>query len=160
MNIIFLDVDGVLNSIDNLIKICNKTNNRYFGFDYPFDEECLKNLKLIVTETNAKIVITSTWRRHEEGKNILLSVLNKYDLEKDIIGYTPFLNKSRGEEILQFLSTLEFKPNFIILDDDSDMGILLPYLVKTNIRTGLTYEKTIEAINKLNTPTKRIIKKK
>ena len=38
MNVIFLDVDGVLNSINKLIEIYNKTHKSHSGYIYPFDE--------------------------------------------------------------------------------------------------------------------------
>ena len=48
MNIIFLDVDEVLNSINNLIEVYNKTHKSHSAYSYPFDENCLENLKLLV----------------------------------------------------------------------------------------------------------------
>lgn len=140
MNIIFSDVDGVLNSINKLKEVYRKTHKPRSGFDYPFDENCLENLKLLVKLTNSKLVISSTWRKSEQAKKVLLDTLEKYDLKKDVIGFTPILYKTRGEEIEQYLSTLSYKPNFIILDDDADMGRLLPYLIKTNNQVGLTRE--------------------
>lgn len=151
MNIIFLDVDGVLNSINKLIETYEKTHKPHSGYSYPFDEKCLQNLQLLVRETNSKLVITSTWRKDEEGRISLLNALKDYELDAKVIGYTPILQgKIRGIEISQFLSKLKEKPNFIILDDDSDMGELLPFLIKTDNRTGLTYENVQEAIMKLN----------
>jgi hypothetical protein len=44
MNIIFLDIDGV---------IC---------LGREIDQECLKNLKAIVDVTSARIVLSSSWR--------------------------------------------------------------------------------------------------
>lgn len=160
INIIFLDVDGVLNSQKHAMEIYKITNKPSSGFNFPFDEKCLENLKMIIQETNAKVVITSTWRKHANGKTILLSNLKRYNLDKDIIGYTPILNKERGLEIAAFLDKLDFNPNFIILDDDDDMGHLSNYLIKTNIEIGLTYENAVEAIEKLNNHNKKLLKKK
>lgn len=151
MNIIFLDVDGVLNSVNKLIETHEKTHKSHSGYLYPFDEICLENLQTLVRETNSKLVVTSSWRKDEEGKNILLEMLKKYDLKKDVMGFTPILsNEERSKEIESFLDTLNIKPNFIILDDDSDFGDLLPFLIKTDKNTGLTYENVQEAIKKLN----------
>ena len=150
MNIIFLDVDGVLNSRNKLIEIYNKTHKPHSGYSYPFDERCLENLKLLVQETNSKIVVSSTWRKDKEGRTTLLKVLSEYELDNKIIGYTPMLDKERGIEIKQFLISLKEMPNFVILDDDFDMGELNPFLIKTNSQIGLTYENIQEAIIKLN----------
>lgn len=149
MNIIFLDIDGVLNSHRKLIEVYNKTHKPHSGYNYPFDELCLENLKTLVEATNSKIVITSTWRKDKEGRDKLIQVLKEYQLDQHITGYTPVLNKSRGIEIQSYLSTLEHEPNFIILDDDTDMEELTEYLIKTNISVGLTKENTEEAIFKL-----------
>lgn len=152
MNIIFLDVDGVLNSRNKRDEVYEKTHKPHSGHSYPFDEKSLENLKLLVQETNSKIVITSVWRKNEEKRRTLLNVLKEYNLDKEVIGYTPILNKKRGIEIKQFLINLKETPNFVIIDDDSDMEELMPYLIKTNGQVGLTYENVQDAIIKLNKP--------
>ena len=150
MNIIFLDVDGVLNSINKLIEVYNKTNKPHSGYSYPFDEACLRNLQLLVRETNSKLVVTSTWRRDEQGRKTLLNALKDYELEKEVIGYTPIvLGEKRCMEIKKYLYSLKERPNFIILDDDKDMEELLPFLIKTNAQTGLTYENVQDAVKRL-----------
>ncbi len=69
----------------------------------------------------------------------------------NIIGYTPVIKgATRGVEINKFLSNLNYKPNFIILDDDEDMDNLLPYLIKINARVGLTDQNVKDGIIKLN----------
>ena len=149
MNIIFLDVDGVLNSLNKLISVYNETHKPHSGFSYPFDEICLENLKLLVQATNSKIVITSTWRKSKEGINILLNTLKKYNLDTEVIGYTPNLSTSRELEIKQFLSLFNQQPNFIILDDDSDFKELIQYLIKTDIQIGLSKKNVEDGIKKL-----------
>lgn len=150
MNIIFLDVDGVLNSWDKVKEVYFETRKPHSGNKYPFDEESLECLQMIVLETNAKIVITSSWRREKSDLEILFNILKKYDLDKNVIGCTPILNKSRELEIRHFLANLDFEPNFIILDDDSTFEVLLPYLVKTSMQTGLQLKHVEEAINKFD----------
>lgn len=149
MNIIFLDVDGVLNSTKKLKEMYYQNKRPYSGFDYPFDEGCLNNLKRLVDETNSYLVITSTWRMHEIGKNILLNELKKYGLSERVIGYTDILHKSRGEEIKLYLDKLNQDVNYIILDDDNDFLGLEEYLINANYEVGLTEEDTINGIKKL-----------
>lgn len=104
MNIIFLDVDGVLNSAKELS-------------EGPFSKISLNVLKRIVDETNAKIVVISSWRLLEFSRKILLSELEKYHLKESVIGMTPHLTSNR-EEIMTYLKSNEFSNlNFIILDD-------------------------------------------
>ena len=150
-NIIFLDVDGVLNSINNLIEVYNKTKKPHSGYDYPFDENCLKNLQELVNETNSKLVITSTWRKEQKGRETLLNELKEYGLDKQVIGYTPVLpNGNREAEIKKYLSTLQEKPNYIILDDSKEFVELSHALIKTDTRTGLTNKNVEQAIKILN----------
>lgn len=149
MNIIFLDVDGVLNSIDHAKKVYEETLRAHSGYEYPFDPECLERLQRLVEKTDARIVITSTWRKTEEGKRVLQNILEQYDLANRVIGYTPILNTKRGEEIKSFLETLNVEASYIILDDDDDMEELTPYLILTNMKTGLTEEKMTEGMQKL-----------
>jgi len=155
MNIIFLDVDGVLNSMNYLQKLYEEKNECYFGFGIPFDPNCLKNLKELITQTNSKIVISSTWRKSSKGIEILLENLKKYELDKFVIGYTPIFNTNvtRGTEIKAYLSNLKedtSKLNFIILDDESDMDELLPHLIKTDENTGIAAENVKAGIKRLN----------
>lgn len=150
MKIIFLDVDYVLNSVKKLKEVYKQTGKSHSGFSYPFDETCMKNLKTLVTQTNSNLVITSIWRKSEEGKKVLLNELEKYGLDNYVMGYTPILDGKRGDEIESFLTNLKYKVKFVILDDNSDMGKFLPFLVKTDGNVGLTYENVIEAIEKLN----------
>ena len=51
MNYIFLDVDGVLNSDKSLMT------------DDSLEDALIENLKVIVEKTNAKIILSSAWRR-------------------------------------------------------------------------------------------------
>lgn len=150
MNIIFLDVDGVLNSVGNLISTYNETHKPYSGHDYPFDVKCLTNLQKLVLLTKSKIVITSSWRKDGEGRKKLLNILREYNLDKEVIGYTPVLKSSRGLEIKSYLESLDMQPNFVIIDDDSDVDELIGFLIQTNIQTGLTEQNVLEAIDKLN----------
>jgi len=62
MKVIFLDIDGVLTT-------ANKK--------WTFDENCVKHLVDIINETDAYIVISSSWRSYdlEETK---LRLINKF----------------------------------------------------------------------------------
>jgi len=158
MNLIFLDVDGVLNSTRKLIEVYNITHKPHSGSNYPFDEECLKNLQLIVLETNSKIVISSTWRKHKKNIQVLFNELKKYNLDKEVIGFTKVIDGNLENEILEYLSNIEIDYNFIILEDSLNFSTLLPHLVATKTYFGLTYENALLAIDKLNSK-KRILKK-
>lgn len=55
MKVIFLDVDGVLNSRDWLVNNRVRTENSV-------NQEKVKLLMEIVQKTNAEVVLSSTWR--------------------------------------------------------------------------------------------------
>ena len=149
MNIVFLDVDRVINSRNKLIEVYKKTSKPHSLYNYPFDELCLNYLKEIIEETNSFIVVTSTWRKDEEGKKILLEELDKYGLLNRVIGYTEILNTTRGLEIKSYLEKNKNIINFIILDDDTTKSDLDEFLIKINGQTGITSKEKDEAIKRL-----------
>lgn len=142
MNIIFLDIDGVLNGYNkyNLLgwKIVSKLRykpliNLYRKIADPFTIHTIKVKRLakIVKATNAKIVMSSSWRHgwwkkpyenQLENQKRLTDLLNKYNIE--VIDITPTLQSGlRGKEIAKWLNENKNKvDNFVILDDEnSDM---------------------------------------
>ncbi len=147
MNVIFLDVDGVLNSIRKLIEVYNLTLKPHSGYNYPFDEVCLQNFMELVLETDSKIVVTSTWRKDKEGRDRLMLELSKYNLDDRVIGFTEVLH-DREKEIKKYLETLG-DVNFIILDDDAKFEDLFEFVVKTDNRVGLSSENKDLGIRKL-----------
>lgn len=113
MKIIFLDIDGVLNVI----------GQGYDEYGQLFHPHLVENLKYIVDQTEAKIIISSSWR--SSGLKALEEMWRYRNLPGEIIGHTPidysFLN-NRGEEIEYMIDLyLEGMTNYVILDDDDDM---------------------------------------
>ena len=146
MKIIFLDIDGVLNTISNW-------GSR--PIEKRFTPECIAALNRITEYTGAKIVISSTWR-NIMGYYELSALLHSVGIEGEIIGKTPLVKLSggpRGEEIERFLYEYrksEFDvSSFVILDDDTDMGDLMEHLVWCSPNTGLTEGLADIAIRKL-----------
>jgi hypothetical protein len=142
MKIIFLDIDGVLN--------CQKTTERFHGF-VSIDPKLVKRLNRILKETDAKIVLSSTWRLFEDNKEILEKTGIKY------IDVTPSFHGLRGEEINDWLSKHPEVDRYVILDDDSDM---LPnqILFQTTWNDGLTLKIMHEVIKYLNMDLKKCLK--
>ena len=140
--IIFLDIDGVLNS-SRYDKIRGQNDGN-------IDESRMPLLKELVEKTNARIVLSSTWRSHwerdcdtldEKGRE-LNRVFGKYGLE--ISDKTPFLEKyDRANEIRLWLKNHsgEFD-RFVIIDNEfGGWAELEPYLVKTDFLIGRGLEK-------------------
>jgi hypothetical protein len=124
MNIIFLDIDGVLNTPNYGVQahgMWKKTNGWFkskdeFGaiFD-PFAVDCLIYL---ADTTNSKIVISSTWRK--SGLERMKAMFKVRGIPVDVIDVTPILNTKRGEEIETWLQMNDYVTNYVILDDDTD----------------------------------------
>ncbi|RKP57961.1 hypothetical protein D7Z26_00130 [Cohnella endophytica] len=157
MKLIFLDIDGVLNT-DRYIRIQKNHNNGQITFD----PEAMKNLKLLVEMTDSFIVICSTWRIHYESNEKLWRDLIRnfieYLIDERIIGITPVHDKNsntsiRWKEIEDWLSKNEDKgiESFVILDDEWDMAIYSRRFVRCQAYKGLTDDLRTKAEIILNT---------
>ena len=154
MKIIFLDVDGVLNSAETTIRYC--------GF-VGIDDEKVAKLQRIVEATDAQIVLSSSWKHDWEPldkdkqnkygdyldqklKKYLLSAVDKTSEEN---------SKCRGEGIIEWVGT-HGVDSFIILDDEwfdfKELG-LQSRVIKTECydeNGGLTDDHAELAIELLN----------
>src|SRR3954447_6870901 len=112
MNVIFLDIDGVLNS--------DATPNPR-KFPYIVDVDPLAIFKDLVSRTGATVVLSSSWRTDPVG----LVAAKFYGVPfKDVCPDAPGV--SRCEEMFQF-----------VIDDESDCLDDLP-LFQPSSRTGIT----------------------
>lgn len=121
MNIIFLDVDGVLNSMayyEHNKKIGKKVKE--------ISDYHLQMLAKIYHTCDAKIVLSSTWRELDCDDNdtcmamykYLVDELARYDMK--IISKTPVIDMNRPLEIKTWLDNRVDKGEirFVSLDDD------------------------------------------
>jgi HAD domain in Swiss Army Knife RNA repair proteins len=123
MKIIFLDIDGVLNS--------DKTPNPR-KFPYIVDKKLLRRLKKLLKRTNAKVVLSSSWRCDPVG---LLAA--KY-WGVPFIDVCPDKPRSpRGKEMLEWLADHPKATRFAIIDDEDDGLDDLP-LFQPSPKTGIT----------------------
>ena len=85
--IIFIDIDGVLNT-ERHHEYCDKNDlNNSDDYGYLFDPMAVKNLARIVNETGADIVISSSWKY--SGLSTLLDMWNERGLPGRVIDITP-----------------------------------------------------------------------
>lgn len=132
MKVIFLDVDGVLNS-DEYIDRAKKSDLQ--GIERDIDVEKIKLLKKAINETGAKVVLSSSWR-YTKNVKYLKELLARYGI---FVDSTPFIQNERGLEIRQWLSENRGVEDFIILDDEifeSYDEELMKKLVKISNRNG------------------------
>jgi hypothetical protein len=142
VKVIFLDVDGVLNSIESVLVY--STSNKLCPVRVGMVARLAK-------EADAKIVVSSSWRVPglENTKGSLAKAGATADLLDRIIGQTPKLNTVRGEEIAAWLKEHPEVERYVILDDDSDM---LPgqAFVQTTFARGFTLDAYLDALTILD----------
>ena len=135
MKVIFLDIDGVLNSDEYFEKIRNLDIQ---GIEQEVDIEKIKLLKKAINETGAKVVLSSSWRNTRNGQQ-LKELLSNYEI---CVDSTPFIQNKRGLEIKQWLSEHQCIEDFVILDDevfDSYDDVLTKKLVKISNGNGHSF---------------------
>ena len=166
--VLFLDIDGVLNTERHYEYCCKNHVASDERFGYPFDPEAVANLKKNIDEIGAEIVISSSWKFW--GLSTMIDLWKRRNLPGKVIGITPQamsdemlqnadLTKMemlplKGSEIKGWLS--EHKRNvaqYAILDDVNDM---LPeqqsHFVQINPIVGITEQDAEEVIAILTKP--------
>jgi hypothetical protein len=146
--IVFLDIDGVLNGDSPMhrfifIHICEK-NTFFLKLWHKWDIYGVRTLKvfllwILLKLTNAKVVLSSSWRRNYFSSNNTNRVKclkkNFKFFGIKVVGATPTINSSeRGMEILSWLSEHPEVKSFVVLDDeDFDLKeTVSDYFVKTS----------------------------
>lgn len=146
MNIIFLDIDGVLNC-QLFFKKRIKSKSL---IEHPINQICRERVRWLnelCEGVNAKVVISSTWRH--SGLKYCKEVLEKCGATFDVIDITPDLRGDgsvRGNEIRawlqknrEFLGHQSEFHSYAIIDDDSDMLLCQrEHFFQTDTYSGLT----------------------
>jgi len=158
MKVIFLDIDGVLNS-----NFWNDTHQKEISDGTLIDEEKVILLGQLIRNTNAKIVLHSGWKfwfnseikplRREAEE--LISMLEKegikiYDVTPDYT--TEEIRKSKkfslvkAREILAWISQHDNIEKWIVIDDlDLHNEEIERHQIFTDASLGLTAENVCEA---------------
>ena len=147
MNVLFLDVDGVLNSHE--FALSGKWGSRA---NEQIDQKLMDRLiRIIDTLPDLEFVLSSTWRILPENEGEY--ALRQHGFKKSFVGHTPRLrdfDASRGDEIQAWLDEHPEVEKFVILDDDSDMKHLMDHLVQTVNGVGLQDEQVEEIIKRMS----------
>lgn len=173
MKVLFLDIDGVLNSDSwyHYVKAVSSTNNTYKICDIDetdpdiiymqrqLDDRSCMCLLDIIKNTDCKVVLSSSWKSHipNENKRLAREISKKMgNIAFDFLDITPItLHRHRGNEICEWLHNSSAKydiERFCILDDD-DFDIqpeLNDNFVHVDRNFGLTYIDVNKAIDILN----------
>lgn len=113
MNIIFLDIDGVLH-----------TDASYLKYNQMINIGSVRLINKIATDYNCKIVLSSTWRLNCDAIEIN-SYLALMGFSAGLL-HTDFktrdaLPEHRGELIQEWLNNHKEVEKYLIIDDDDDM---------------------------------------
>lgn len=158
MKVVFLDIDGVLNSRRTAIAFGGVSWSGSSGIRAKMDEVAIRLIGGISRKAEAQIVLSSSWRNDKDWQAIGPA------LGLAIIDRTQSLCGNRGTEIADWLRRHPDVERYAIIDDDSDMlPEQLPYFVHTSGSDGFTWanaEKLAElmgiAIYDVNHPAQRL----
>lgn len=131
--VIFLDVDGVLTmsrclcgdyneNEESLIfpkDLCPPDGDLIFQGFMPLERVPLLNLKWLLEESKACIVLSSTWRQIKEMRAYLLAALHHVGIDSTlVIGDTPCISGlGRGCEISAWLNAHPEVTRYVVIDD-------------------------------------------
>lgn len=153
VRVIFLDIDGVLNryGADGTWSEGKPWHNDPEDLKLPVEQDCIDCLNRLVSESGAKVVISSSWRLFNPH-DVLAKRLAYYGFQGEVVGQTPDLPNEltwildngmkhedieRGHEIAEYLRRNPAVTEFVILDDCSDMWTLKEAFVHTDPCQGL-----------------------
>ena len=96
----FLDFDGVLNSDLSVVNL---------GTRYRFWPPSIKALYHLLRQTDARIVVTSTWREHWTLSENASALERDGTLPGLVVGKTCALGAERGAEIDSWLKSVPYR---------------------------------------------------
>lgn len=151
MKILFVDIDGVLNHYGPGSGELMEHSEALTALVPKLHDTNVNTFNELVADATAlgytpRIVISSSWR-----KVASLGTIKRLFYQRGILGEvidcTPSLGTKRGDEILSWLSEHQTGvplrhgawdqiDGFAILDDDSDMTSMMPWLVQTDGSRG------------------------
>lgn len=136
MKVIFLDIDGVLNTGEYIAEIGKDPEERkvlratIVNYSKMIDPNASALLNVITEKTGAKIVVSSTWRILHPWDDLVWMLRNR-GVTGDLLDKTPKRGRDRGHEIGMWLDKHPEVTHFVILDDDDDIDPYEAHHVKT-----------------------------
>jgi hypothetical protein len=151
LKIIFLDIDGVLNS-DHYIAEREASPTAELWTSADLDPTAIRALNAIIVRTGAKVVVSSSWRHHHTLDE-LTTILRERGFVGDLIDATPRMyGESRGTEIRTWIRVQGVADlSIVVLDDEPPTAELDPRWVRTDPSRGLTELEVERAAALLNT---------
>jgi len=146
VRVIFLDVDGVLNIESRSYKTFMRPRGQHI------EEHLVKRLDYIISQTEAKIVVSSSWKTMMEDLKMQMEEagFSNWDV---VIGKTEINSKLRGDQILECVEHLKHIDSYVVLEDEPDIvcgdkcaSIPSEKVVRVDKKNGLTDQNVDEAI--------------
>jgi hypothetical protein len=154
MKVIFLDFDGVLNSTAfhekqdySSFENGEESRDNYLSWAKHLDPVAVGRLNVLIEKTQAKIVISSSWRGGL-NQRFLKDILEVHGFIGEIVGVTEHLMGPRAREIQDWLLRNRVE-NFVILDDSLDAEIR-GHFVNTDFDVGLIDADVEKAVSILD----------
>lgn len=164
MKVIFLDIDGVMNMYGSSCRTFMKPYGQHI------EPHLVQRLNYIIEKTNAKIVISSSWRSDmedlekqlkEQGFKYWTHVIGKTcqpQVKNENIPYPRnrdcFLYNDRGEQINKWLQDTNFNiEKYIVVDDEvSDIRphINSKHIFQTDAEEGLLNKDALHIVRMVN----------
>lgn len=148
---IFLDFDGPLNTGRGEYQDPDR-------YGHHFDDMAVRNLRRIVRETGAQIVVSSSWRHL--GLQKIREIWANWGMPGEIVGSTPGLwgddrlFETRGEEIQQWLEENAGEDYAFVIIDDMDNSEATEdqedKWIQVDPHCGISYDDADYAIKILN----------
>jgi len=153
MKVVFLDVDGVLNPLPLPLEV----NGKRLTTALYIDQSMVSNLRILIEDSEAKIVVSSTWKRQAGAMQCLRRELKAQDMK--IFGKTPDFSRdrlTRATEIRKWLKKHPEVTHWVALDDRKldifdDVEFMKGHFVRTDPKVGLTQENVSQATKCLYT---------
>jgi len=145
MKVVFVDIDGVLNS--------SRYRREKGWISVNIEPRLLMHLRTIVGATGAMIVLSTSWRKFWTKGGSVDSAGQAIDEALGSVGLsawdkTPVLDVSRSEEVEQWMAKKGFMEYAILDDADGWSEKLYPHWIRCE--DGLTEELAKQAIDVLN----------
>lgn len=163
LKVVFVDFDGVLNGPPFPIGGPDVWRARpHRTYDMLMDRRCIAHLNAITDATDARIVVSSSWRfvlRHSMEQFLKhIGVTGTYLSMTPFGGWKPRISQyvPRGREIEHWLRLFQrahgFQPAHVAVLDDADVTPLNSYAVYTRSAAGLELRHVTKAISMLARP--------
>lgn len=143
MKVIFLDIDGVLNSVDFLPE---ELALGWDGWKANIDPARVAKLNDLVMASDATVVLSSTWRFHFPAAT-MTRMLRECGASFDLHSVTPTHTKGRVDGIYAWIHLHGEPKAWVCIDDDPNCMECGDHWVRTV--DGLEDEHVAEALAKL-----------